>query len=41
MINTSIWGCGYETSATDIGLLTPANDTGATATLDIGANGTG
>jgi len=41
LITTSIGNCGYETKATDIGLLTPTNDTGATATLDIGANGTG
>lgn len=41
LIATSIGNCGYETSSTDIGLVTPSSDTGATATLDIGANGTG
>jgi hypothetical protein len=36
-IATSVGTCVYTTNATDLGTLTPTNDTGATATLDIGA----
>lgn len=35
-IATSVGTCVFTTNATDIGTLTPTNDTGATATLDIG-----
>jgi len=43
LIATSIGNCGYETKATDIGLVTPSNDFSpeSTATLDIGAHETG
>lgn len=35
-IATSVGTCVFTTNATDIGTVTPTNDTGATATLDIG-----
>jgi hypothetical protein len=38
-IATSVGTCVFTTSATDIGTLTPTNDTKSTATLDIGAPG--
>ena len=40
-ITTSVGTCVFTTNATDIGTLTPSNDTGGAATLDIGGpNGT-
>lgn len=40
-IATSVGNCVFTTNATDIGTLTPTNDTGGHATIDIGApNGT-
>jgi hypothetical protein len=40
-IETSLGTCVFKTSGTDVGLVTPTNDTGGAATLDIGAHGTG
>jgi hypothetical protein len=40
-IHTSVGECVFTTENTDVGLITPTNDTGGTATFDIGAHGTG
>jgi hypothetical protein len=40
-IHTSIGECIFTTSNTDIGEITPTNDTGGHATFDIGTHGTG